>query len=269
MGDGLTHGGRAPGSDVRIRRSMARTDILLDNSIGPSGLSISFAGLKVLAGAGLGINSGGIYANLVSPLTLVGNQMTLSYAAPFGLSGGSLVLVYGPEFTVTSGTTLDLVVVAPLALSGSGLGLNIGTGLSIVGGALTATGSSLTASQPLVITGGNIALTIGSGLSVVSNTLIASEPLNIVTRTINVLLTTAGATDRFVVGTYASGPYSYQLPATSGSGRIITIKQLGVSALTIIVNNVSDKIDGASFLTLSQYGKVTLVDYATNVWISV
>ena len=55
------------------------------------------------------------------------------------------------------------------------------------------------------------------------------------------------------------------LPAASGSGRIISIKNIGAGNATIDGNS-SDTVDGDLTQTLYQWEAINVIDYANNNW---
>jgi hypothetical protein len=63
----------------------------------------------------------------------------------------------------------------------------------------------------------------------------------------------------------ASGTFAVNLPAATGTGKVYHIKNIGVGTITVTPNG-SDKIDGDSSKTLSQYTSIMLVDGAAAAW---
>ena len=55
------------------------------------------------------------------------------------------------------------------------------------------------------------------------------------------------------------------LPAATGSGKRVTIKNIGVGLATVDANS-SETIDGETTQTLSQDDSIQVVDYAANKW---
>lgn len=75
------------------------------------------------------------------------------------------------------------------------------------------------------------------------------------------------AGDSYLDCNAASGNVTLNLPAASGSGRVLTFKDTGASGTCTVTPNGSDTIDGASNLVVStQYQPVNLVDAASGKW---
>jgi len=75
------------------------------------------------------------------------------------------------------------------------------------------------------------------------------------------------AGDSYLDCNAASGNVTLNLPAASGSGRVLTFKDTGASGTCTVAPNGSDTIDGASSLVVStQYQPVNLVDAASGKW---
>jgi hypothetical protein len=60
--------------------------------------------------------------------------------------------------------------------------------------------------------------------------------------------------------------FTVTLPVASASGRKITIKSIGVGAVTVDGNS-ADTIDGIANQVLSQWDALTVVDYVANAWV--
>ena len=73
------------------------------------------------------------------------------------------------------------------------------------------------------------------------------------------------ATDYLILCDKATA-MTVNLPATTGSGRELVIKNINTGMVTVD-GNLSDTIDGvATILLASQYDSITIVDGATNKW---
>lgn len=108
--------------------------------------------LSLLFGQGLKVE-GGKLETVQSPIN-VSSPLTLS-------PSGQLTLNVGSGLTATGGTlqTVPLTFTEPLSKSGDVVNLVLGSGLSVVSGALTATSSpSMTATPPLSIVGNVLSL---------------------------------------------------------------------------------------------------------------
>ena len=75
-------------------------------------------------------------------------------------------------------------------------------------------------------------------------------------------------TDRYIYGNAASGDITCNLPAATGSGRVLTVKKIDASYnLYTITANGADTIDGDSTAIISdQWTSATLQDAAAGVW---
>jgi hypothetical protein len=72
------------------------------------------------------------------------------------------------------------------------------------------------------------------------------------------------STDEFIVIT--AGIITVNLPAATGSRRILNIKNISVSDATLSPNG-SDTIDGVSgSQTLNEYDSITVIDYSAAKW---
>ena len=56
------------------------------------------------------------------------------------------------------------------------------------------------------------------------------------------------------------------LPAASGSGRVLMIKNINTGVVTVDGDS-GDTIDGETTQTLSQWESINVIDYAANAWI--
>ena len=63
----------------------------------------------------------------------------------------------------------------------------------------------------------------------------------------------------------AAGTTTQTLPATSGSGKVIIIENLGAGTITLSRTG-SDTINGVTSLTLAPYGVIKIRDYAVGTW---
>ena len=63
----------------------------------------------------------------------------------------------------------------------------------------------------------------------------------------------------------AAGTTTQTLPATSGSGKVIIIENLGAGTITLSGTG-SDTINGVTSLTLAPYGVIKIRDYAVGTW---
>jgi len=75
-----------------------------------------------------------------------------------------------------------------------------------------------------------------------------------------------GLTTDYIV-TFDGTTLSYTLPVSDGTGRVLIVKNLSSSTVTILAQS-TDLIDGEATKQLTtQYQSVTLVDSAAGVWI--
>ena len=112
---------------------------------------------------------------------------------------------------------------------------------------------STQASNNISITGGSITgITFGSLARTITTTTNA---------TYNVL-----STDDLLVVNRATA-VTVNLPLATGSGRLITIKSIGLGVVTID-GNTTDTIDGEQTQTLNRYEAVNVIDYIANTWIA-
>jgi hypothetical protein len=73
------------------------------------------------------------------------------------------------------------------------------------------------------------------------------------------------ATDQNIICNKATA-MTVNLPAATGSGRILTIKNINTGVVTLNANG-SDTIDGVSSKTINQWVSLTLLDANTGVWV--
>lgn len=76
---------------------------------------------------------------------------------------------------------------------------------------------------------------------------------------------TATANDLYIRCNHASTPFTITLPAATGSGRVLIIKNRGAANVTID-GNASETIDGNLTLVLPQWACAVLVDAASGEW---
>lgn len=63
-----------------------------------------------------------------------------------------------------------------------------------------------------------------------------------------------------------AGTFNVTLPAATGSGRVLWIKNLGVGNNITVLPNGVDTLDGEPNQGLIQYDCLNIVDYAANKW---
>lgn len=80
-----------------------------------------------------------------------------------------------------------------------------------------------------------------------------------ISTTYNVLLT-----DKLIVAT--AGTFDVDLPAATGSGRVLRIKNIGTGVVTVDPNG-AETIDGEASQTLNQWEGIVIVDNDTGTWI--
>lgn len=78
---------------------------------------------------------------------------------------------------------------------------------------------------------------------------------------------TALATDDLIICNKSSA-MTINLPAASGSGKKLVIKNINTGTVTVDGNS-SDTIDGETTQSLYQWEGIQLIDYAANVWVVV
>ena len=71
-------------------------------------------------------------------------------------------------------------------------------------------------------------------------------------------------TDGILIGNSTTA-FTITLPASSGSGQQITIKNVNTGIVTV-AGNGTDKIDGLASQLLARWSSLTLVDYSTGFW---
>lgn len=108
-------------------------------------------------------SQGKLTLQVSQPLKLEDNSLAVSVTSPIKVVDSSIGLASNPPFTVDD-SGLSLSTGDGLTVSNSKLQVNIGAGLHFSNGAITASGTVLTASLPLVFSNNQLSLNIGGGL---------------------------------------------------------------------------------------------------------
>ena len=76
---------------------------------------------------------------------------------------------------------------------------------------------------------------------------------------------TALTTDRLIICNHASTPFAITLPAATGSGQLLTVKNINAAVVTVAAGG-SDTIDGAASGQLAQWDSIDLRDGQSAKW---
>ncbi len=92
--------------------------------------------------------------------------------------------------------------------------------------------------------------------------------LNVVTKAVADSPYAVAATDYTILCNAVGGNMTINLPAATGTGRILNIKKIDASAYTVTVDaNGSETIDGAlTYVISGQWVNITIQDGGTGVW---